>query len=58
MPAGPTLGPVALNLKGHPDLTQRGTGGLQLAGPGDRRLLALVEDQGAASGPVAEPGDP
>src|SRR5215218_6315977 len=54
MPAGPALGPVALSLEGRPDLAQRGAGGLELAGPGDRRLLALVRDQGATSGAVAE----
>ena len=54
MPAGPALGPVALSLEGRPDLAQRGAGGLELAGPGDRRLLALVGDQGAAAGAVAE----
>jgi MFS superfamily sulfate permease-like transporter len=45
---------VALSLEDRPDLAQRGAGGLQLAGSGDRCLLALVGDQGAASGAVAE----
>jgi hypothetical protein len=49
---------VALSLESRPDLAQRGAGGLQLAGPGDRRLLALVGDQGTASGAVANAGDP
>ena len=58
MPVGPSLGPVALSLEDRPDLAQRGAGRLQLAGPGDRRLLALVGDQGTASGAVANAGDP
>jgi hypothetical protein len=54
MPAGAALGSVALSLEDRSDLAQRGAGGLQLAGSGDRCLLALVGDQGAASGAVAE----
>ena len=54
MPVGPALGPMALSLEDRPDLTQGGAGSLQLAGPGDRRLLPLVGDQGTAGGAVAE----